>query len=52
MDNYGVARELAKKLEFELVGNVGLHPHQRIVITDSKIVVESDNLGVPRKENC
>ena len=50
MDNYGVARELAKKLELELVGNAGLHPHQRIVITDSQIIVESDNLGLTREE--
>ena len=49
MDNYGVARELAKKLELELVGHAGLHPHQRIVITDSQIIVESDNLGLPRR---
>lgn len=50
METYELAKELAKKLEVELVGYMGLHPHQRIIITDRQIIVESDNLGVAREE--
>lgn len=50
METYKLARELATKLEIELVGYAGLNPHQRIVITDSQIIVESDNLGLTREE--